>query len=603
MFHIPTLLVGFGLGFAGSRPFEHPQASRALPARAAHTVTHTIGVPCLSIGVGVRSAGKNTLDGIELGPTVGVEQDTNVVTMAAQGQNTGGGTSDEGTNKRNGRNRRRRNRNRGGNTNKSKSRSPSTDQKAKSNANQRTPNKSRSPACYGNKSASPTRRNDKSKSPNRQRFRNTKKQHPGMTVIVNQFDLWDSAAHYQPDEAHRHIHQLANVHVSPFRYDPTSPGTQSIAVARVPHCIQKLTFLPNADPDNEHSCDVIDTKTPNPHDPSVVHDKYWCQRRRLFSKFDMGIELDAEGWFSVTPEIIADHVAQRVAELAKPIVEARNDGRGIVLMDAFCGCGGNSIAFGKIDPSLVGKVVCVDTDRSKLLKAAHNAALYGIPTHKIVFIECNSTFILRDCYKNGRSLISDIKTYPMNMPEPVGMTQEGYEIGGPELLPHNIDVVFMDPPWGGVDYEVLGKNGYDLKKNMKIRVSPEEAYEGDGDGVGDDFFDMFSTPTSNKKMSQSQRQANFNKKTDGEFIDGMEMLKIAAEATSSHIVIYDLPRNTNKTSLGQCASAAGFRGNIKLEEHYLNGRLKTVTAYMGADYSNLINSLQEPTSSLADGEE
>jgi electron transfer flavoprotein alpha/beta subunit len=26
-----------------------------------------------------------------------------------------------------------------------------------------------------------------------------------------------------------------------------------------------------------------------------------------------------------------------------------------------------------------------------------------------------------------------------------------------------------------------------------------------------------------------------------------------------------------------------------LEEHYLNGRLKTVTAYMGADYSDLIN--------------
>ena len=37
--------------------------------------------------------------------------------------------------------------------------------------------------------------------------------------------------------------------------------------------------------------------------------------------------------------------------------------------------------------------------------------------------------------------------------------------------------------WGGVDYEVFGKNGYDLKKNMKIRISPEEDdYEADGDG-------------------------------------------------------------------------------------------------------------------------
>lgn len=141
---------------------------------------------------------------------------------------------------------------------------------------------------------------------------------------------------------------------------------------------------------------------------------------------------------------------------------------------------------------------------------------------------------------------------------------------------------------------MLGKNGYDLKRNMKIRVSPEEDYEGDGDGVGDDFFDTFSTPTTNQKMSQRARKANFNKKTDGDFIDGMEMLKVAAKATSSRIVMYDLPRNTSKTSLGQCAAAAGYRGNIKLEEHYLNGRLKTVTAYMGADYSPCINNFHAP---------
>jgi hypothetical protein len=151
--------------------------------------------------------------------------------------------------------------------------------------------------------------------------------------------------------------------------------------------------------------------------------------------------------------------------------------------------------------------------------------------------------------------------------------------------------------WGGVDYEVLGKNGYDLKKNMKVRVSPEDDYEADGDGVGDDFFDTFSTPTTNQKMSQKARKANFNKKTEGDFINGMEMLKVAAEATSSRTVMYDLPRNTSKMSLGQCASEAGYRGNVKLEEHYLNGRLKTVTAYMGADYSSLINNnnYQEPT--------
>lgn len=143
---------------------------------------------------------------------------------------------------------------------------------------------------------------------------------------------------------------------------------------------------------------------------------------------------------------------------------------------------------------------------------------------------------------------------------------------------------------GGVDYEILGKNGYDLEKNMKIRIDPapceEDPYEGDGDGV-DDFFDTFAAPK--PQLSKNARKKNFNKKTEGEFVNGKELFTLAADATRSRVVLFDLPRNTSKTSLGMCALAAGYRGNIKLEEHYLNGRLKTVTAYLGSDYSGLIN--------------
>jgi hypothetical protein len=52
----------------------------------------------------------------------------------------------------------------------------------------------------------------------------------------------------------------------------------------------------------------------NPYPKDVVADKYWAQRRRLFSRFDEGIELDRDGWFSVTPEAIAHHIAKRVVE-------------------------------------------------------------------------------------------------------------------------------------------------------------------------------------------------------------------------------------------------------------------------------------------------
>ncbi|KFV20563.1 Trimethylguanosine synthase, partial [Tauraco erythrolophus] len=68
-------------------------------------------------------------------------------------------------------------------------------------------------------------------------------------------------------------------------------------------------------------------------DPELV--KYWAQRYRLFSRFDEGIKLDREGWFSVTPEKIAEHIAVRVSQSFNCDV----------VVDAFCGVGGNAIQF------------------------------------------------------------------------------------------------------------------------------------------------------------------------------------------------------------------------------------------------------------------
>lgn len=59
--------------------------------------------------------------------------------------------------------------------------------------------------------------------------------------------------------------------------------------------------------------------------------KYWGQRYLLFSRFDEGIRMDEEGWFSVTSEAIAKHHAVRC-------------GCGIVV-DCFTGVGGNAIQF------------------------------------------------------------------------------------------------------------------------------------------------------------------------------------------------------------------------------------------------------------------
>ncbi|XP_030070389.1 trimethylguanosine synthase [Microcaecilia unicolor] len=126
--------------------------------------------------------------------------------------------------------------------------------------------------------------------------------------------------------------------------------------------------------------------------------KYWAQRYRLFSRFDDGIKLDAEGWFSVTPEKIAQHIADRV----------RQPFSCDIIVDAFCGVGGNAIQF-----ALAGKrVIAIDIDPVKINLARNNSEVYGV-SEQIEFI-CGDFMLLASTIK--------------------------------------ADVVFLSPPWGGPDY-------------------------------------------------------------------------------------------------------------------------------------------------------
>lgn len=60
----------------------------------------------------------------------------------------------------------------------------------------------------------------------------------------------------------------------------------------------------------------------------------FAQRLLYFPLYDsLPLLLDDTGWFSITPQPIASHIAQR----------CQCD----VIMDAFCGVGGNAIEFAK----------------------------------------------------------------------------------------------------------------------------------------------------------------------------------------------------------------------------------------------------------------
>ncbi|XP_033218679.1 uncharacterized protein LOC117174089 isoform X2 [Belonocnema kinseyi] len=155
--------------------------------------------------------------------------------------------------------------------------------------------------------------------------------------------------------------------------------------------------------------------------------KYWFKRYRLFSKFDQGIKLDRESWFSVTPEKIAQHIAER----------CKCD----MIVDAFCGAGGNAIQFAYT----CERVLAIDIDPLKIEMARHNARVYGV--------EDRIEFVVGDFFKLAPKLFAD--------------------------------VVFLSPPWGGPNYarnDTLDLNSLMLPKggtelfNVAKRITNHIAY-------------------------------------------------------------------------------------------------------------------------------
>ncbi|KAM9988200.1 hypothetical protein ACTFIZ_003564 [Dictyostelium cf. discoideum] len=155
--------------------------------------------------------------------------------------------------------------------------------------------------------------------------------------------------------------------------------------------------------------------------------KYYSQRYRLFSKYDEGIILDQESWFSVTPELIAQHIAERCSCNT--------------LIDLFCGAGGNTIQFS----FTCNAVISVDLDPIKLLMARHNSWVYGHSSENT-----NIEFVNSDAMN-----LSNLKA----------------------------DVIFLSPPWGGPNYidssifhlDSMIPNGFEIFKNA-IRVTPNVVY-------------------------------------------------------------------------------------------------------------------------------
>ena len=88
--------------------------------------------------------------------------------------------------------------------------------------------------------------------------------------------------------------------------------------------------------------------------------KYWRQRYDLIANWEDGVLFDNEAWFSVTPQVIAECQARTCIK-----AYAKED-RPLTVLDAFCGAGGNTLAFAKIGCHVIA---CdVDSDKLKMVR-------------------------------------------------------------------------------------------------------------------------------------------------------------------------------------------------------------------------------------------
>lgn len=131
--------------------------------------------------------------------------------------------------------------------------------------------------------------------------------------------------------------------------------------------------------------------------------KYYHQRYDLFSKYDDGILMTDCAWYGVTPEPVANKIAQHVAACTSSCKA--------ILIDCFAGVGGNAIAFAR--SGRWKKIYAIELDEDVMRCGKHNAKLYGVD-HKISWFH-------GDCFEIIKNELSPLGQY---------------------------SVIFASPPWG-----------------------------------------------------------------------------------------------------------------------------------------------------------
>ncbi|GAA5836308.1 hypothetical protein JCM11251_001459 [Rhodosporidiobolus azoricus] len=265
--------------------------------------------------------------------------------------------------------------------------------------------------------------------------------------------------------------------------------------------------------------------------------KYWAQRYRLFSLFDDGCELDREGWYSVTPEHIAAQIAERC--------------RCGTIVDAFCGVGGNAIQFA----FTCERVIALDISPVRLACARRNAEVYGVADR--------ITFILADWVSWTENYLEREKRGELRRGE-------------------KVEVIFLSPPWGGIDYQTMG--------NEPARKKPRYSHLDSSAPLAP----MTPTPvpplaTSDLATASSPSPAAAYPLSALAPQHGSALFRLARHVT--HNIAYYLPRNVDLLEVAGLTKVAPWKvrpgaeaerqEKVEVEEEWMGWKLKAVTAYFG----------------------
>jgi len=155
--------------------------------------------------------------------------------------------------------------------------------------------------------------------------------------------------------------------------------------------------------------------------------KYWHQRYSIWSRYDEGIMMTEDAWYGVTPEPVANKIAEDFSKFVSPSKT--------VLIDMFAGAGGNVIAFAM--SSRWSHIIAIEKNPAVLACAQHNAFIYGVFS-KITWINDDS--------------FSYLSSQPID---------------------HSATVIFASPPWGGPRYKDYDM--FDLNKMLPYSI--EQIYE------------------------------------------------------------------------------------------------------------------------------